>query len=103
MNTKTDVNECSDALRCFVPFNINKNVRVRLTNHGRKVHRQKHDDFWRSVNKADPPAYLPPDEDEEGWSKWQMWTLMQTFGDHIGMGHPNCFDLTIELETNEGT
>lgn len=78
-------------------FNINDNVYVKLTEHGRRVHHEEHVRFWKSVGHSSPPEYTPPKEDSEGWSKWQMWELMREFGSHIGMGKCNVFETTIML------
>lgn len=79
-------------------FNINDDVYVKLTDYGRKIHREEHIKFWGKLPKLSHPTYDPPKEDSDGWSKWQMWSLMKEFGNHIGMGKPNVFDTTIKLE-----
>jgi len=63
-------------------FNINESVKVRLTKLGRKI-----------INE-DEYAIIPS-EDEEGWSEWQLWVLMQTFGPHMGNGMRIPFYTTI--------
>ncbi|HNA67293.1 MAG TPA: hypothetical protein PLN96_05055 [Zoogloea sp.] len=80
-------------------FNINEKVRVRLTDHGRAVHEIDHYLFWQEANIPDSPAYTPPEEDENGWSEWQLWTLMHAFGKHLYNGSELCFETTIELVT----
>jgi len=97
MEVRETVSEGSCASPCYLRFNINDYVRVRLTDHGRQVHRQSHHDFWTSIGRP-VPEYHPPREDESGWSRWQLWQLMEAFGDHIGISLPNCFDLTIEID-----
>lgn len=63
-------------------FNINNKVRVRLTPRGREIlGREK---------------YLRT-EDEFGWSTWQLWVLMSTFGEHVGLGFDPPFETEIEL------
>jgi hypothetical protein len=83
-------------------FNLNDHVRVKLTDHGRKIHREQ----FRELNARLPLAanmqYTPPKEDAEGWSRWQLWELMSRFGEHIGMCQPNVFDLWIEFEADKG-
>lgn len=78
-------------------FNINENVKVRLTDYGRRLHKEN---WSRLVAMAGRPKgwdYSPPKEDAEGWSEWQLWTLMQELGPHIHMGGDNPFDLEIEI------
>lgn len=53
--------------------------------------------FWASVKHPNPPIYTPPKEDASGWSKWQLWSLMEAFGPHIHLGSENCFETTIEM------
>ena len=71
-------------------FNINDDVRVKLTDKGREVLRkeQLHD-------------YLGLVEDEEGWSTWQFWVLMSYFAHHIGMGFENVFEMNIDIIEKE--
>ncbi len=80
-------------------FNINDTVRVRLTDHGRAVHKADHYTFWAKFGgQLRAPKYIPPVEDAEGWSKWQLWVLMNAFGSHLHIGFRRCFETEIELE-----
>jgi hypothetical protein len=80
-------------------FNINERVRVKLTDHGRKIHREDHEAFWSQqpehVQARFP--YKPPKEDAEGWSEWQMHNLMELFGSHVGVAKELPFETTIQL------
>jgi hypothetical protein len=80
-------------------INLNDVVRVKLTDHGRAVLATDHAGFWSGRGFSYP--YLQPKEDADGWSKWQLWSLMKAFGPHIGMGLDNCFDLTIQTIDKE--
>lgn len=77
-------------------FNINEFVRVRLTDHGRAVHAANHAVFWAQAGRPGIP-YTPPKEDAEGWSEWQMWSLMSAFGNHMHLGCKNVFETEIEI------
>jgi hypothetical protein len=83
-------------------FNVNEYVRVKLTEEGRAYHRK----WYRT--RYPMLEYRAPDESDDGWSKWQLWSLMQEFGDGIYMGGPMPFSTTIEFAppsrptTNEG-
>jgi len=81
-------------------FNINHHVRVKLTEYGREKHREQHDTFWKSTGST-PPIYTPPTEDSEGWSDWQLWTLMQDLGSLVSMGGNLPFDTQIQFEREE--
>ena len=81
----------------WLAFNVNHNVRVKLTDRGREIHRENFDRFLQ-LCPAFPYPYRKPEEDAEGWSKWQMWDLMKEFGSHMNMGTPLPFETSIELD-----
>jgi len=74
-------------------FNINDYVKVKLTDYGREKYRE----FW---NKFGLKA-LKLKEDENGYTSFQMWDLMQVFGSHMRLGGRNCFDLDIVIEEKD--
>ena len=81
-------------------FNINSYVKVKLTDYGRKAHRQWHDNLYPHVTKEKRDEwYHAPEEDADGWSRWQMWDLMQRVGWACGMGSGIPFETEIEIET----
>ena len=95
-----------DARECTAPvttggtqwlnYNANDYVRVKLTAHGRELLKKQHE----SLNAMTAYLrYLPPFEDADGWSKWQLHRLMSTFGAHTGMGIPLCFEPTIQFDS----
>ncbi len=86
-------------MNSYTTFNINENVAVRLTDYGREVHKENHETFWKGIGKE--MEYHPPVEDENGWSQWQLWSLMQKFGPCIYMGRPMPFETTIRIENKE--
>ena len=73
-------------------FNVNDYVSVRLTDEGRKI---AEDWYWIA------PSFKV-EEDEEGFSKWQLWNLMQIFGQHLYLGGPMPFDSQIVLAEVRG-
>jgi hypothetical protein len=85
-------------------FNINHNVKVKLTNVGRKIHRDQHDELYGRLRRtpgAMPFEYTSPREDADGWSTWQLWVLMETFGNHMGMGAEVPFETEILVEMED--
>lgn len=80
-------------MKTWIEFNMNQYVRVRLTEYGRSLHRQDYDEFVRRFGKP-PFKYKPPVEDADGWSEWQLWQLMNIFGQHVQMG------FRVPFETN---
>lgn len=69
----------------MIDFNINEHVLVQLTDAGRKEHKRQHEELKEQVPLLG--EYTPPKEDEGGWSKWQCWSLMNTFGHMIYLGN----------------
>lgn len=76
-----------------VEFNINEYVWVKLTPHGEKI--------WRADRKQ-YMDHLPdwatlPEPDADGFHKFQLWALMNLFGEHCYNGGENCFETTIHF------
>ena len=82
-----------------IPFNVNYEVKVKLTDYGRAVHKEDHRAFWTENRRPDLVAsYKPPVEDAEGWSTWQLWGLMEKFGQHMIIGFDHLpFEPDIQL------
>lgn len=80
-------------------FNVNHEVLVKLTDHGRKVHRADHHDF--NAKYGCNIEYVAPAEDTDGWSKWQLWTLMNEFGPHLSNGCAVPFETTMRIPAPE--
>jgi len=68
----------------MLKININDKVRVRLTEYGKQCLAEN----YAKLSMASPN--LKPDAD--GWTEWQLWHLMQEFGQHIAMGLPVPFE-----------
>ena len=74
-----------------VRFNINGDVRVKLTPLGRQI--------WRSYWKPhDPEGNMEKKIDPDGWLKIQLWEVMATFGPHMYNGGDVPFETEIILE-----
>lgn len=76
-------------------ININDNVRVKLTDTGREVLKKNHNLLNKRTGAHLP--YLPPIEDADGWSTWQLWSLMRDFGPHIYNGCRIPFETEIKI------
>jgi hypothetical protein len=78
----------------WLPFNLNNCVRVKLTDEGRAYVAAK-DAMFRASHGV---LLVRPVESADGWSEWQMWELMQTFGDDIFMGGPHYLDMNVLID-----
>lgn len=86
-------------MESFIEFNINDYVYVRLTDFGRACLQRNHDELVALAGGHDPFLFKLPKEDNDGWSKWQMWHLMGELGQYTGMGSRNPFEMTIRIPT----
>lgn len=82
--------------RAWINFNMNDLVLVKLTPFGREMLKKDHDELWNSNNTA--YKYQPVIEDEEGWSKWQMWVLMSFLGKYFAIGCDLPFEMDVKIE-----
>jgi hypothetical protein len=78
-----------------VQFNVNELVRVRLTEYGRKVLREQHDELRRTFPNLS--AYAEPRTDADGFTSFQLWSLMESLGPYCGLACPLPFETTIRL------
>lgn len=80
-----------------IEFNLNEYVHVKLTEVGKnEIKRQ-----WSEHNKLFPdvfPEFTPKKEDENGFSKWQMHSLISQLGGLCIMGKTPPFETAIKLE-----
>lgn len=76
-------------------FNVNDRVRIKLNEHGLRLHRA---DWERWTSEAGlSRKYTPPVIDEHGYSSFQLWHVMELFGPHMGLGLECPFDPEIKL------
>lgn len=64
----------------FLLFNINDYVSVKLTDKAKVWHKEAFLVWKAAICPKATLQYVPPEEDAQGWSKWQMWHLMEDFG-----------------------
>jgi repressor LexA len=83
-----------------VNFNINNYVKVCLTDYGRKCLRKNYNQLKAEFGGKLPYSYTPPIEDEGGWSRWQLWALMEDLGPYISITN-SPFETIIQFEIDE--
>ena len=77
-------------------FNINEYIAVQLTDAGRAEHKRQHDELKKVIPKLG--EYTPPKEDDNGWSKWQAWSLMNTFGHMVRPAFDPPFSTMVRID-----
>lgn len=78
-------------------MNINDSVRVKLTDIGIGILRQRHEVIRSQI--PNHGKFEPPVTDDHGWATFQLWDLFQIFGQHIYMGCRMPFETTIKVDT----
>lgn len=81
--------------------NINNCVKVKLNEFGLSVMKLNREELQRRAPCL--PDFTPPATDSEGYSKFQLWSLMQTFGPVIHLGGELPFDSEILFTRDEIT
>lgn len=80
-----------------VKVNINMNVKVKLSNKGIDILRKRHDDLNEHIELRGGKGFgeFKLDQDEDGYTTFQMWNLMNIFGEYMSMGLEIPFDTDI--------
>lgn len=72
-------------------INLNDFIKVKLTPLGKEIYYHRFDEInttWgREICK---PTY--PKEDENGYTKFQLWIFMELYGQHLGLAKPNVIE-----------
>lgn len=66
-------------------MNMNEYCWVKLTTFGRAIHRNEFDELNAHYPKAGL-HYIPPETNADGWSRFQLWSLMHLYGKHVYNG-----------------
>jgi hypothetical protein len=85
----------------MIEFSLNEYVLVKLNNTGIDILKENHTrlrSFYPSIGK-----FTLPVTDEDGWSKWQLWVLINTFGDRVNMGVTSPFEINIKIDAKVNT
>jgi hypothetical protein len=83
--------------------NVNMFVKVKLTDYGISILKEKHDNLNDAIKKNGGKGYgdFEVKLDEDGYYRTQMWELMRDFGDTMSFSNRNPFDLNIIVTNGE--
>lgn len=71
-----------------IHINLNEFIKVRLTDLGKDIYYHRYDMINAFAKKeVIKPHY--PKEDENGYTKFQLWDFIELYGSHIGIALPN--------------
>ena len=81
----------------MIELNVNEYVKVKLTDIGKKELKRQYDEFVASFPSYRSEFKLPK-EDDDGFSTWQLHSLMNTFGHMMSVGFDIPFERTILID-----
>jgi len=81
-----------------VAFNINNTVRVKLTPVGRAELQRQHDELNKLYPRIGPFTFRV---DAEGYSEFQLWSLMEQLGHMCHMGGDIPFETDIQFAAKD--
>lgn len=83
--------------------NANVNVKVRLTDYGVSILKNRHDELNEYIRICGGQGFgeFELNLDENGYYTTQLWTLMNIFGKTTTIGSENPFDLNIIITSGE--
>ena len=84
-----------------VNFNVNERVKVKLTEKGIDILKQRHDSMntYIGANDGEPIKEFEIKLDEDGYYTTQLWVLMHVFGEHMSWGSNLPFETEIQFVT----
>lgn len=59
---------------------------VKLTDFGKKKLHEQHNELFHNNKEIIPYKEMP---EKDGWSKWQLWDLMERLGKYCHLGMDN--------------
>lgn len=77
----------------MINFNINEMVKVKLNPTGLEELKRQHEDLKQSTGYKG--SFSEPKVDADGYSLWQLWVLMSTFGQMMINGGEPPFETEI--------
>lgn len=87
----------------YQTFNINDYVKVKLTEKGKYIYYHQFDDINQNIRKVGgkPLSVIELKYDNEGYTEFQLWRLMEIFGEHLYNGCDLPFETTIKFKVED--
>lgn len=87
-----------------IRYNLNDYVKFKLTDHGKDIFYHQFDKLNEEILKERGTLFIEPrfpEEDENGYTKMQLWQFMRLYGPHLWNGcEPPIFPTDIVLDGN---
>jgi len=74
-----------------IRINLNEPIKVKLTGWGKEIYYHQYDRINRIAGREICKPKFPK-EDENGYTKFQLWCFMELYGEHMGMTLPNVIE-----------
>lgn len=71
-----------------IRINLNEPIEVKLTDWGKKIYYHQYDRINQIAGREICKPRFPK-EDENGYTKFQLWYFMELYGEYMGMTMPN--------------
>lgn len=89
-----------------IKINLNEFVKVKLTDFAKDIYYHQYDDLNEIIIKKGETPITPkmPKIDRDGYTKIQLWELMQIYGKYMKLGGTTCFkplEIIYELEERQ--
>ena len=84
----------------WIDFNINDYVKVKLTEKGKYIYDHRYDETNIELLKREITPIVPIklEYDEEGYTEFQLWHLMEIYGKYLFNGCDIPFETTIKFK-----
>ena len=82
-----------------IEFNVNNYVKVKLNEAGLNELKRQHYELSKVIPNL--REFRVPKTDQDGYSKWQLHSLMNTFGHMMTLSNEVAFDAVIKIEIGD--
>ena len=85
----------------YKTLNMNSYVKIKLTRFGIKRLKRNHEEMFRK-HPSCKTKFIPPELDEEGFCRMQLWQVMKNFGDMCYIGSTELpFKMDIKIDEKD--
>lgn len=88
--------EAPDEKDEYTEFNINHTVKIKITEFGQQILKDRYNKLKEGYTHM--PVYNPLPVDEDGYTKMQLWCVMEKFGNYVGMAREVPFKTKILIK-----
>lgn len=84
-------------------FNVNRDIRVRLTDLGYQRLADLHNEYIGKIPKWEErdAIYYKKKADKDGYTTFQMWTFMECYGEVTQIGYSMYYETEILIDCND--